>query len=266
MQEPRHPAAGATALRSGAGAGRARRPALPRRPARPLAGPDTRVGAGGELVEEQLPEAAANWGSRRARTVRAAASEAWRVAVDTGLVEVVDEESDKGTVTVRRGPGAAHLGVAARGRSRSGSGRWRPSSPTRACPTSTTRSTAWTRAPSRLLPTGLGPRGGGRLPRRCARQPVPADRQRGRPRRHPGAAARAGRVHGRTGRQGSPPTTSSSRSRADDAPRRPVPAARTHRARRLLARRRGAHGGHRRPRRGGATGDDTTSRATAWCG
>ncbi|MEU0787687.1 hypothetical protein ABZ341_39875 [Streptomyces sp. NPDC006173] len=59
------------------------------------AGPATRVGAGGELVEEQLPEAAevlALTGDDAA----AFASEAWRVAVDTGLVEVLDEE--EGTV------------------------------------------------------------------------------------------------------------------------------------------------------------------------
>ncbi|MFD6495107.1 hypothetical protein ACFV99_25190 [Streptomyces sp. NPDC059944] len=59
------------------------------------AGPATRVGAGGELVEEQLPEAAevlALTGDDAA----AFASEAWRVAVDTGLVEIVDEE--EGTV------------------------------------------------------------------------------------------------------------------------------------------------------------------------
>jgi len=70
------------------------------------AGPDTRVGAGGELVEEQLPAAAevlgliGGQGVGEALTVEDAlahASEAWRVAVDSGLVEVVDE--DEGTVT-----------------------------------------------------------------------------------------------------------------------------------------------------------------------
>ena len=60
------------------------------------AGPDTRVGAGGELVEEQLPAAAAELGLDD-EDAAAYASEAWRVAVDTGLVEVVDEE--EGTVT-----------------------------------------------------------------------------------------------------------------------------------------------------------------------
>ncbi|AVH59424.1 MULTISPECIES: hypothetical protein [Streptomyces] len=59
------------------------------------AGPDTRVGAGGELVEEQLPEAAAILGLS-GDDAPAYAHEAWRVAVDTGLVEIVDE--DEGTV------------------------------------------------------------------------------------------------------------------------------------------------------------------------
>lgn len=60
------------------------------------AGPDTRVDAGGGLVEEQLPQAAAELGLT-GDDAAAYASEAWRVAVDTGLVEVVDEED--GTVT-----------------------------------------------------------------------------------------------------------------------------------------------------------------------
>lgn len=59
------------------------------------AGPDTRVGAGGELVEEQLAAAAAELGLD-GEDAAAYASEAWRVAVDTGLVAVVDEE--EGTV------------------------------------------------------------------------------------------------------------------------------------------------------------------------
>ncbi|GGW89031.1 hypothetical protein GCM10010297_08050 [Streptomyces malachitofuscus] len=59
------------------------------------AGPATRVDAGGGLVEEQLPRAAAELGLT-GDDAAAYASEAWRVAVDTGLVEVVDEE--EGTV------------------------------------------------------------------------------------------------------------------------------------------------------------------------
>ncbi|WP_217181219.1 hypothetical protein [Streptomyces sp. AC495_CC817] len=91
------------------------------------AGPDTRVGAGGELVDEQLPEAAGvlgltgegagsagssasagdaggvgggagGAGGVDGEDAAALASEAWRVALDTGLVEVVDEEA--GTVGV----------------------------------------------------------------------------------------------------------------------------------------------------------------------
>ncbi|MER7201523.1 hypothetical protein CG723_07450 [Streptomyces sp. CB01635] len=60
------------------------------------AGPATRVGAGGELVEEQLPAAALELGLGADAEGAADASEAWRVAVDTGLVEIVDEE--EGTV------------------------------------------------------------------------------------------------------------------------------------------------------------------------
>ncbi|MFI7012311.1 hypothetical protein [Streptomyces sp. NPDC050145] len=62
------------------------------------AGPDTRVGAGGELADEQLPAAAAELGLSDDADGAADASEAWRVAVDTGLVEIVDEE--EGTVAV----------------------------------------------------------------------------------------------------------------------------------------------------------------------
>ncbi|MFF6998855.1 hypothetical protein ACFY93_28405 [Streptomyces sp. NPDC008313] len=59
------------------------------------AGPGTRVDAGGGLVEEQLAPAAAELGLE-GEDAAAVASEAWRVAVDTGLVEIVDEE--EGTV------------------------------------------------------------------------------------------------------------------------------------------------------------------------
>lgn len=75
------------------------------------AGPQTRVGAGGELVEEQLPAAAEVLGllgtdgpeptesdealAAQARAeAEAEASEAWRVAVDTGLVEVEDPSGE----------------------------------------------------------------------------------------------------------------------------------------------------------------------------
>ncbi|MFH9007110.1 hypothetical protein ACH4E5_28210 [Streptomyces afghaniensis] len=59
------------------------------------AGPETRVDAGGGLVDEQLPAAAEALGLS-GDDAAADASEAWRVAVDTGLVEIVDEE--EGTV------------------------------------------------------------------------------------------------------------------------------------------------------------------------
>ncbi|MEU5637019.1 hypothetical protein ACH47C_34950 [Streptomyces rishiriensis] len=60
------------------------------------AGPGTRVDAGGALVEEQLAAAAEALGLT-GEDAAAYASEAWQIAVDTGLVEVVDEEA--GTVT-----------------------------------------------------------------------------------------------------------------------------------------------------------------------
>ncbi|MEU4995537.1 hypothetical protein [Streptomyces sp. NPDC021622] len=61
------------------------------------AGPDTRVGAGGELIDEQLPAAAAELGLDTDDPDSAAyASEAWRVAVDTGLVEVTDGDEAEG--------------------------------------------------------------------------------------------------------------------------------------------------------------------------
>ncbi|MFD4634440.1 hypothetical protein ACFVYR_34720 [Streptomyces sp. NPDC058284] len=69
------------------------------------AGPETRVGAGGELVDAQLPAAAAELDLAAAGIEEADAaaytSEAWRVAVDTGLVDVTDadEEGADGTVT-----------------------------------------------------------------------------------------------------------------------------------------------------------------------
>ncbi|MET8410533.1 hypothetical protein ABZV34_20955 [Streptomyces sp. NPDC005195] len=61
------------------------------------AGPDTRVGAGGELVEEQLAGAADALGLT-GDDAAAFASEAWRIAVDTGLVEIVNEGEDESTV------------------------------------------------------------------------------------------------------------------------------------------------------------------------
>ncbi|MFJ2178229.1 hypothetical protein ACIOHE_35715 [Streptomyces sp. NPDC087851] len=59
------------------------------------AGPETRVSAGGELVDEQLPAAAEQLGLGDETSEgdgEAYASEAWRVAVDTGLVDVEDPD------------------------------------------------------------------------------------------------------------------------------------------------------------------------------
>uniref|UniRef100_UPI0009527DA1 hypothetical protein n=1 Tax=Streptomyces acidiscabies TaxID=42234 RepID=UPI0009527DA1 len=64
-----------------------------------------RVDAGGGLGEEQLPAAAEELGLT-GEDAPAYASEAWRVAVDAGLVEIVDEEAG----TVRTGEDLALLG------------------------------------------------------------------------------------------------------------------------------------------------------------
>ncbi len=59
------------------------------------AGPATRVGAGGELAADQLPGAAAHLGLDAGDENAAGyASRAWRVAVDTGLVDVTEPEGD----------------------------------------------------------------------------------------------------------------------------------------------------------------------------
>ncbi|MFJ9765885.1 hypothetical protein ACIRUY_18930 [Streptomyces erythrochromogenes] len=59
------------------------------------AGPATRVGVGGELAADQLPAAAAHLGLDTADEDAAGyASQAWRVAVDTGLVDVTEPEED----------------------------------------------------------------------------------------------------------------------------------------------------------------------------
>ncbi|MEV0257043.1 hypothetical protein AB0H82_22670 [Streptomyces sp. NPDC050732] len=77
------------------------------------AGPGTRVGAGGELVDAQLPAAAAELGLEAEgideEDVAAYTSEAWRVAVDTGLVEVTDAEEEGGEGTVTQGEDLALL-------------------------------------------------------------------------------------------------------------------------------------------------------------
>ncbi|RPF39909.1 hypothetical protein EDD96_3659 [Streptomyces sp. Ag109_G2-6] len=61
------------------------------------AGPGTRVDVGGELVADQLPAAAEVLGLDPAdEDSPAHASQAWRVAVDTGLVDVTEPEEDGG--------------------------------------------------------------------------------------------------------------------------------------------------------------------------
>ncbi|WP_328925053.1 hypothetical protein OG429_10635 [Streptomyces sp. NBC_00190] len=61
------------------------------------AGPGTRIDIGGELVAAQLPEAAAALGLDVADADAVVyASQAWRVAVDTGLVDVTEPEEDRG--------------------------------------------------------------------------------------------------------------------------------------------------------------------------
>ncbi|MFJ5258878.1 hypothetical protein ACIQAC_00175 [Streptomyces sp. NPDC088387] len=76
------------------------------------AGPGTRVDAGGGLVEAQLP-AAAEALALTGDDAAALASEAWRVAVDTGLVEINDEgegtDEDEGEGTVTAGEELALL-------------------------------------------------------------------------------------------------------------------------------------------------------------
>ncbi|GAA2235995.1 hypothetical protein GCM10010232_23370 [Streptomyces amakusaensis] len=67
------------------------------------AGPGTLVDAGGELAEEQLAAAAEELGLGADEDGPAFASEAWRTAVDAGLVEVRDPEGDTGHGTA--GPG-----------------------------------------------------------------------------------------------------------------------------------------------------------------
>ncbi|MFI1656719.1 hypothetical protein ACH4ZU_17725 [Streptomyces sp. NPDC020472] len=70
------------------------------------AGPGTRVDAGGELVDEQLPEAAEVLGLADDEDGETWAGDAWRLAVDTGLVAVEDgEDGEDGDLPGRAGPG-----------------------------------------------------------------------------------------------------------------------------------------------------------------
>ncbi|MEU6622359.1 hypothetical protein ABZ926_16555 [Streptomyces litmocidini] len=67
------------------------------------AGPETRVDAGGELADEQLPEAAGVLGLADDEDGETWAGDAWRLAVDTGLVAVEDGEAED--LPGRAGPG-----------------------------------------------------------------------------------------------------------------------------------------------------------------
>ncbi|MEV5284532.1 hypothetical protein [Streptomyces albidoflavus] len=71
------------------------------------AGPATQVGAGGELLGDQLPEAAEALGLPAGEEGEALAGEAWRVAVDTGLVTVEDPQEGAGGEET---PGTAEAG------------------------------------------------------------------------------------------------------------------------------------------------------------
>ncbi|MBD0709242.1 MULTISPECIES: hypothetical protein [unclassified Streptomyces] len=70
------------------------------------AGPDTRVDAGGELVDEQLPEAVELLGLAADEDGELSAGDAWRLAVDTGLVAVADGvEAEDGDTPGTAAPG-----------------------------------------------------------------------------------------------------------------------------------------------------------------
>ncbi|MFE4454717.1 hypothetical protein [Streptomyces sp. NPDC056796] len=73
------------------------------------AGPATRVGAGGELVDAQLAPAAEHLGLGDDEDGTAYASEAWRLAVDTGLVDVEDPEDEDAEGTATAGENLALL-------------------------------------------------------------------------------------------------------------------------------------------------------------
>ncbi|MFF8262906.1 hypothetical protein [Streptomyces virginiae] len=81
------------------------------------AGPATRVGVGGELAAEQLPAAAAHIGlDADDEDAPGQASHAWRVAVDTGLVDVTEPEEDAdGGAEGDPGAGGEPYGTAAPG-------------------------------------------------------------------------------------------------------------------------------------------------------
>ncbi|MFJ9943976.1 hypothetical protein [Streptomyces erythrochromogenes] len=83
------------------------------------AGPATRVGVGGELAADQLPAAAAHLGlDTDDEDAAGYASQAWRVAVDTGLVDVTEPEEDadaEGAAEAGEEAGEGPYGTAAPG-------------------------------------------------------------------------------------------------------------------------------------------------------
>ncbi|WMX47667.1 hypothetical protein RGF97_26625 [Streptomyces roseicoloratus] len=84
------------------------------------------MGAGGELVDEQLPAAAEALGLADDEDGEAYASEAWRVAVDTGLVEVTDPEEAGGPDEAEETAGSGAAGEAGAGEAGDGAGTARP--------------------------------------------------------------------------------------------------------------------------------------------
>ncbi|MGW8365493.1 hypothetical protein ACWGK1_33720 [Streptomyces wedmorensis] len=75
------------------------------------AGPDTRVDAGGELVDEQLAEAVEVLGLADEEDAEILAADAWRLAVDTGLVDVEDGEETEEGVTPGRAAAGENLAL-----------------------------------------------------------------------------------------------------------------------------------------------------------
>lgn len=88
------------------------------------AGPDTRVDAGGELVDEQLPEAAEVLGLADDEDGETWAGDAWRLAVDTGLVAVEDGTEDEEDATPGRAAPGENLALVTGGSPQDVLGLW----------------------------------------------------------------------------------------------------------------------------------------------
>lgn len=78
--------------------------------ARWAGGTGLRVGAGGELLDEQLKEATAHLGMENAEHGPAAVAEAWNFAVDTGLLDVEEDEGIEPTLESDEPVGTAGAG------------------------------------------------------------------------------------------------------------------------------------------------------------